>query len=491
MTLAASVSAFAFRGARGRAALERLAYSAGIAILMLLLAAWIVSVERDVPPGFKDDVPWSVLGLADVFAVWLLGLGAFVLGPAVVSATVAGERRAGTLDQLRTTPLSPLQLAAGLVVGAPARLYLLCVGPLAIHLCAGLFGVIPLDTLVATLVVLAVGGMTSAIIGLCVALSPKQETGGAFVALAVAAFLGAAGLVASTMAAEDGSIRWAFMHPAGALQAAMLQHDGLWRRLFVSSWRFERFADGGYTAWLAAVPALSVAASMVTGALLLRAACRRLAAPHRPLLSKRQAVALFALGAASVILPVPVADSVYTHETRVVSFASGLFLLPLAATLVTLATPTFESWALALRSGVKLRWSDDDAGPQRAFLMMVALFLLALKLRLTGFPGSLSHNELAAFCWALGLALTVPLFTVFANSRYSTGPSRFAFAAAVFAHMLYQVVVIAMYASNGIPSHSAGAVTVEAGMLMAVLVPGWILYRQHRLTQRVRAGAST
>src|SRR4051812_39227484 len=149
MTVGASISAFAFRGARARRStvVERLTYSAGIAILMLLLAAWIVSAERDVPPYVRDQTPWSVLGLADVFAVWLLGFGAFVLGPAVVAATVAGERRAGTLDQLRTTPLSPLQLAAGMFVGAPARLYLLCAGPLAIHVAAGLFGVISFDTL--------------------------------------------------------------------------------------------------------------------------------------------------------------------------------------------------------------------------------------------------------------------------------------------------------------------------------------------------------
>jgi ABC-2 family transporter protein len=491
MSVASSVSAFAFRGARGRAAVERLTYAAGIALLLLLFAAWIVSVERDVPPYVKDDTPWSVLGLADVFAVWLLGFGAFVLGPAVVAATVAGERRAGTLDQLRTTPMQPIELVAGLVVGAPARLYLLCAGPLAIHLAAGLTGLVSLDTMMETLVVLALGGLASAVIALCVALAPKQETGGAFVALGVAALFGASGLIASTMATEEGSVRWAFLHPAGALQAAMLQHDGLWRRLFVSSWRLERFGDGGYTSWLAAAPALSVAVTLVGGAVLLRAACRRLAAPHRPLFSKHQALALFALGAAGVILPVEKpSTSIYSHETMIITFASGLILLPLAATLAGLCTPTFESWALALRRGTRPRWWHDDAAPHRMFAGMVLLFLVAVRLRAPGFPLQLSHDEKWAVLWALELALTLPLFTLFGSTRYSTGPSRFAFGAAGFAHALYQVIIIAMFASNGIPSHSSGAVAVEAGMLMAVGVPAWIAWRQRRLAERVRAGAA-
>src|SRR5207248_7485733 len=102
MSVGAAISAFTFRGARGRTLATSLAYAAGIAALVLLLAAWIVSAEREQSALVRDDVPWSILGLADVFAVWLLGLGAFVLGPAVVAATVASERRAGTLDQLRT-----------------------------------------------------------------------------------------------------------------------------------------------------------------------------------------------------------------------------------------------------------------------------------------------------------------------------------------------------------------------------------------------------
>jgi hypothetical protein len=489
MTLGASISAFAFRGARGRMIAERLTYAAGIAVLMLLLAAWIVSAETDPRPYTRDDVPWSVLGLADVFAVWLLGFGAFVLGPAVVAATVAGERRAGTLDQLRTTPLSPLQLASGLMVGAPARLYLLCAGPLAIHVAAGVFGVIPFDTLVATLVVLVAGGLASAVVGLCVALAPKQETGGAFVALGVAGLLGAAGLIASSMAMEPGATRWAFLHPAGALQSAMLQHDGLWRRLFISTWRLERFSDGSFGVWLSAVPALSVAVTLLGGTLLLRAACRRLMAPHRPLLSKKQAVALFGLGAAGIILPLPISGHGYHSEITVSAFATGAMLLPLAAVLSSLATPTFEAWALALRQNQKLRWWHDEAAPHYAFLFMAVLFLVTLKARVSGFPMRMNDGEMAGFVWALGLALTVPVFSLFASTRYSTGPARFGFGVAMSAHVLYQVISIGIFAgNNGLPRNSEARVAVEIGMLLAVAIPAWVLFRQKRLAERVRAG---
>jgi hypothetical protein len=489
MSVAASISAFAFRGARGRPIAEKLAYAAGIAALMLLLAAWIVSAERDQVSTVTDDIPWSVLGLADVFAVWLLGLGAFVLGPAVVAATVASERRAGTLDQLRTTPLTPLQLAAGMAVGAPARLYLLCAGPLAIHVAAALFGYIRFDTLVESLIVLGVGGITSAVIALCVALAPKQESGGAFVALGVAALLGMMAMTASSMAYDTESARWAFLHPAGALQAAMLQHDGLWRRLFISSWRVERFGETALR--LALLPPLSVAASLATGGLLLRAACRRLVAPHRPLLSKKQAMALFALGAAGIILPLPVSSVPYASETTMMAFITGLLLLPLAATLATLCTPSFESWALALRGRQKRRWWHDDAAPHAAFLVMIASFVGALALKLPGFPKVMGHSEQWSFLWALALSMTLPVYALFGGTRYSTMPARIAFSAAVFAHVLFQIITIGVVASNnGMPSSSVGAMVVEIGILLSVAVPCWVIFRQHRLAQRVRMGAS-
>jgi hypothetical protein len=337
------------------------------------------------------------------------------------------------------------------------------------------------------LVVLGVGGVTSAIVGLCVALAPRQESGGAFVALGVAALLGMMAMAASSMAYDTESARWAFLHPAGALQAAMLQHDGLWRRLFISSWRLEHFSET--TLRLALLPPLSVVASLATGGLLLRAACRRLVAPHRPLFSKTQAMALFALGAAGVILPLPVSSTPYASETSIMAFVTGLMLLPLAATVATLATPSFESWALALRQMHKRRWWHDDAAPHVSFLVMIAIYVGMLALKLPGFPTVMGHSEQWSFLWALGFAMTLPVFAHFGSTRYSTMGARVAFSVAVFAHLLFQVITIGVVASNnGIPSSSVAAMIVEIGILLSVAVPAWVIFRQHRLAQRVRAG---
>jgi hypothetical protein len=232
--------------------------------------------------------------------------------------------------------------------------------------------------------------------------------------------------------------------------------------------------------------------TLVGGALLLRAACRRLTAPHRPLLSKKQAVALFGLAAAGIILPMPVSGHSYHSEVMVAAFATGALLLPLAAVLSSLATPTFEAWALALRQNHKPRWWHDDAAPHRAYALMTLLFVLLLKARVSGFPTLMRSGELIGFVWALGLALTVPLFALFASTRYATGPARFGFAAAVFAHILYQVIAIGIFSGNGgLPSSSEARVAVEIGMLLSVAIPGWVLYRQRCLAERVRAGAQS
>src|SRR5260370_1221551 len=81
---------------------------------------------------------------------------------------------------------------------------------------------------------------------MAVAVAPRQESGGALVALGVAGLLGFLAFVACALSSEPHSAGWAFLHPGGALDAAMLQHDGLWRRLSSSSWRIERFEEAPY-----------------------------------------------------------------------------------------------------------------------------------------------------------------------------------------------------------------------------------------------------
>ena len=246
----------------------------------------------------------------------------------MVAAAVANERRAGTLDQLRTTPLSPLALAAGMVVGVPARLYLLCAGPLVLHVVAALAGPLPLQTALSSLAVLGAGSVASCALGLCVALAPRQESGGTFAALGVAALLGVFAFMTGVFAGDRHMVAWSFLHPAGALDAVMLQQHGLWRRMVVGPWG-GHFDSQGYVTALPLVPLASVAASLVFGAILLRAACRKLAAPQLPLFSKRQAVALFAFAAATVVAPLVVSDHLGDFDANA-AYGFSALLLPRA-----------------------------------------------------------------------------------------------------------------------------------------------------------------
>ena len=484
MSVRVAVSAFAHRGARRSQALELAAYSGGITALIILLAAWIVAQARDVPPGYTVSAPWSVLGLADLLAVSLVALGLFVLAPASVAATVAGERRAGTLDQLRSTPLDPLGLVAGLVVGAPAKIYLLCVGPLALHVACGLTGVIHADTLAQSLVVLAVGGLGAALLGLVVALAPRQESGGAFLALGLAALLGVSGLVALAFAHDRSTVGWAFLHPAGALDAAYLQHDGLWRRLTTGEWSLSRFESAQYVAGLSLAPVLSVVAWLPAIFLFGRSACRKLAAPHLPLFSKPQALALFTLVTAAVILPFDATDLSRSMAANAV-FGFGAVLLPAYAAIGLFATPSFESWALALRGRRALEpWHDEAAPHVLAWTMMIAFYgLCAVKLGAGGFPWRMHDRELTSLGFATLAAATMPVFMLFASTRYTTTGARWAFGAGVAAHLIFQIVMMAIVHDEGFRDGAAGTVAKFA-VVLAFAVPAWVLYRQRVLRRK-------
>jgi hypothetical protein len=339
MSVRAAISAFAHRGARRGTASSFVLYSALLAVALLALAAWIAPEARlgdlewvsrfQVPlPEQLDPSLWTTLALADIFACWVLALACFVIAPAMVAATVAHERRAGTLDQLRTTPLSPLGLACGMIVGIPARLYLLCLGPLALHVVAALAGPLPLAVCVQSLAVLAAGTAASCALGLCVALAPRQESGGTFAALGVAALLATFGLVTCGFAAK--TVPWAFLHPAGAFSAAMLQPHSLWLRIVFGPY-YGPYYGHRYVHLMPLVPLASVAASLTVATMLTVSACRKLGAPARPLFGKRQAVVLFAMTATALLLPTAALHdpwvSVHSIDSDV-AWGFSLLLLP-------------------------------------------------------------------------------------------------------------------------------------------------------------------
>jgi hypothetical protein len=493
MSLKLAVSAFAKRGVRRRQAFELILYSGGLVIALLLLAWWIVMRARENGPipdccgESWPQVPWSVLGLADAFAVGLLALGLFVIAPAAVAVAVAGERRAGTLDQLRTTPVDPLGLLAGFVLGAPSRFYLLCAGPLALHILCGLTGVIPAEVLVSSTITLAAGGLLCALLAVTLSLAPQHDGGGPFVALAVAGLIAASGLIAMVIATERDGSRWAFVHPAGALQATMLSYDGLWRHLMVSRYALEKFADPRMAANLWLSPLLSVLFSVSGSILLARAACRRLASPDKPLLGKGLALLMFTVAAASVILPF---DRSHYGGRSMVTYAPlafGLVLLPVMSLLSLAATPSFRGWAIGLRAGARTHAFSDSAGPFALVASMLGVFIALCLISLVpaGFPDGVRDRHLAAFVWAAWTALTVAPFAKFASTRFTTTATRTAFIVAVLAHLLFQVICGGLMTDHY--KGSTELMVLELGGLLALAVPAWVVWRQSVLRKRTLA----
>lgn len=497
MSVYAAISAFAHRGARRGTASSFVIYSALLGAALLALAAWIAPEARQADveqlgllamqlrnyPVDLDPSLWTTLALADVLACWALALVGLVIAPAMVAAAVANERRAGTLDQLRTTPLSPLGLACGMVVGVPARLYLLCLGPLALHLGAALVGPLPLWVFAQSLAVLVAGAAASCALGLCVALAPRQESGGTFAALGVAALLAIFGFVTGAFAADRHLVAWSYLHPAGALDAVMLQPHGLWRRMVVGPWR-GHFDDARYTGVLALVPLASVAASLTLAALLLGAACRKLGAPQRPLFGKRQAVTLFALTAAAVVLPLWAAGARDNFDAAT-AYGLSLLMLPSLVALGLFATPTFEAWAVAVRRRARLGWSADDAAAHRAVWLMELLWGALLLLLVRNHASYFHRDERTALAWTAALALTLPVYFLFASTRYATAAARWAFGVAVAAHLVCQMIAIALVRERELHGFAGTFVTLAA--IAAVAVPAWTVWRQRALRRRLLA----
>jgi hypothetical protein len=490
MSLGTAVAAFAQRGAQRRAVWIFVAYSALLTALLVAVAAWSAPTERFGDAQLVGDVAaidpslWKTLALADVLALVVLAALGFVIAPALVAAAVTQERRAGTLDQLRTTPLSPLGLALGFIVGVPARLYLLCIGPLALHVVATLAGAAPLGSLLASLGLIAVGTATSCALALCLALAPRQESLGPLAALLMAAALGGFAILVAALADNRHHAAWAFWHPAGGLSSLMLAAPTLWRRIVEGPW-YARATEGPAETTLAWVPLLSLSFALVVGALLLRAACRKLRAPALPLLSKQQALSLFALAAAGLLLP-------WSGDSRLDLCDAGMLtlalLLPMLA-LGLLATPTFEAWALALRRGGRTRWSADDAAPHRLIWAMQALWLaLLVGLRRHDLAAQIAAEpSLLWLGWALWTALTLPIYLLFLSTRYASTAARGTFGVALLAHLVTQLSAIGMVA------HRADDLQTPYGLacaLAAVMAPAWLLWRQQALARRTLRGGT-
>jgi hypothetical protein len=472
-----TLSAFAHRAVRPRQAAQLVLYSAGVALLLVVVAAWIVGEATAQPPPVDTmypgwvPLPWDTVALADIFALILLALALFVIAPAAVAASLAGERRAGTLDQLRTTPASPLGLLGGIIVGAPLRLYLLCTGPLALHVIATLTGRVPPTVLVGSLFILGAGALLSVLFGAVLALAPQRDSGGALLALAAAGLSGFAGIITTGMGTSASSARWAFLHPGGALSSLMLSFDGLWQRMMLSPWRLEQLHSSEWSAALSLAPLVSVALSLVLAALFAHAACRKLASPERPLFGKLSAVAVFTVLAAAIVLPVAQRDAYSARSATSITLALGIVLLPLLAMLTAFSTPTPEAFALAVRRGQRRGPFSDVAGPQGAAWLMIVLFLglCTVSYGALGFLGGANGRDLLAVAWAITVAGTLPLFILFGALRFQTAGSRAAFHAATFAHVVFQMIGIGI--TREWSRSQVELSVVEVAALLGVVVP--------------------
>ncbi len=207
--LTTALSAFSARATRGRR-MVLVGYSVIITLAIFGLCSLIAQQSRE------NGVDVSTLALADMLSIMLVGAALFVVAPAMVSAQVAEERRQGTLDLLRTAPLSPTALTAGFLLGAPGTLYLLCAGPLALHVLAGLMGAYPIAYLPITLLLFAFGSMATMLFAVVASMAIGREGGGVSPML-VGGMLAMAALVSTSMAGSHESLPWAFLHPAGGL----------------------------------------------------------------------------------------------------------------------------------------------------------------------------------------------------------------------------------------------------------------------------------
>ncbi|HEX4459828.1 MAG TPA: hypothetical protein VIA18_17740 [Polyangia bacterium] len=483
MSLTTAVTAFSQRGARRGQVLGFLVYSAILTTALLALAAWMAPVfaadDLERLTLFHTPIPqpaWSTLGLANVFCGLILALAGFVVAPAMVATAVAQERRVGTLDQLRTTPLSPLQLSIGFIVGVPARLYLLCAGPLAVVVVAAVSGPEPLSLLAGTLGLIAVGTATSCALGLCFALAPRQESGGAMVALGVAAVLALLALTTGAMAGSCDTYRWAMWHPAGGISSLWQSAPTLWQRM--AGWRY--CPESPSTDLYSFVAMQSFVVTLALGVLLTRAACRKLAAPQLSFLSKPQAIGVYAVTLLVLLLPFVGHASRFDGDS---AWLSTLFLMPLIAQLGLQATPTFEAWAIARRRGRRLGWYSDDAAPHGVMWLMMAVWAIVLESRVHW--TWLSSLKTVSVGWAALVALSLPVYVLFAGTRYRSPAGRMAFIVAVSVHLVTQAIAVTVY-QNDVHGQFMLTFIALAG-LAGVVVPGWVLWRQHVMARSLIA----
>jgi hypothetical protein len=470
-SIAVSLSAFSARATRGRRAVL-LGYS-GLVTLLLLGLAKLIAVR-----AAEDGDVVNPIALADMFAMMLTAGALFVVGPAMVASQVAEERRSGTLDLLRTAPLSPTALAAGFLVGAPASMYLLCAGPLALHLGAGLIGAIPLPVVVHSLFLIPLGAAAAMLLAMLLAVSVGREGGGA-APLLVAGLLGIGTLATVGMASGPDLLPWAFVHPAGALAALYQTFDGPYRQAFSSPWRIEQMAEPHTAAVLAIEPAVAIGVYAAGCVLLLSAARRVLAAEVRSRLTKPTALAVFALAALALLLPLRAiipAQSLAVGHLGVIAF---FLTLPFFACVLGATSSALDPRAPRL---------SVDGAPHATGALMIASLgaLLALLYSARPFELIVQGRDAWTTLGLVLLALTVPIYARWAATRLTSNAGRMAFWALITVHLCLQVPSIAYVAHDHRSRHDISFLLAQLDLLLGVVLP-LVLWQRQRVADRAAA----
>lgn len=506
MSIAKTIAAFVGRRLGKHGVPLSLLQSAGIGGLIFLVAHIIMrQVDASfemlcIPPpdpGHYDSMRDSVLcdpqawtwgGLVDVMALGALGLGLLVVVPALVTVAVAGERKQGTLEQLRTAPLSPLALVMGFVVGTPARVYLWLSVPLVLHVGYGFVGGISLWAALTSLLPLVIGSFALSLLGVLFALGSRRPSGGALPGLVMAGSVGALGLfgLAIVHNVERQPMAWSFLHPAAATQAVLLGEESVWRHLFVRYWRLERLWAPEMTSVMYMQGFLSTVFFGALALLLLRATTRRLQRPHLPVLGKPMALGLFALVAIGVIAPVLQFDYPYRgYDVARYALGYGFVLLPLVALLLVLVTPSRELWTAGL--GRRLGLFADARGSMSVAVGTIVTFGGMVLVQHHGFDFYRRMHESIAVVWGLALVLTLPVLWQYHITRKERGGG---YLFLLGAYLLIEVIGIALCGmGDGTrpDSHPIATVFTRAAAAIAIGLPIVVGLLQRRETRQALA----
>jgi hypothetical protein len=460
-----TVSAFSLRGQRGdRHAF--LVYSALITAAMLAIAAFISATIRNT---LHEHI--STLGLADEFAMWVLGCALFIVAPATVAANVGEERRSGTLDLLRTAPLSPTMLTLGFLSGAPGGLFVLLLGPLALHCIAGVLGVYPLVALPQSLFILSTGSFALMLVAMLAALTVGREGGGAM-PLLVGASMALGAIITTGISCDASGITWAFVHPAGALAALYAQYPGVHQQMFVSEWQATHLLDRS-GAWL---PIESIFAGCVyaaSSAVLLIAARRALSGEPPARFTKSEAIALFSICVLGLLIPLrSYLEPDGLRRDSIYAFAYALCIPYVLCVLG--ATPSAHGY------DPKASRLSDRGSPFFAAVLM-QLLTIAFGVLLFGTNVlRLVFDDVQLTTPAFYLVvLSFPIFALFASTRIATPSARVGFWVFITVHMVLQLPSWLMCnRSSEYMEPRVETVLAQCGAAIGVLLPMFIAWRQ-------------